>query len=318
METLDMKTNPDQSNQILFVLGLRNDWGLFMHNLFKLARETNSRIHLLETGAPLGTGSFTSTAVMDTSAPKIQTPQPDATLAIEPQRSENPAIAPGDTQEVAMQTSSFVEELVNYLREAGFTATGDWKPEFQSSNLADYAKRIGAKIIAIPRLDFIAGLFQKAFINKLEEQGFRVEILSEITNAELEALKLKASNQPAIDHSVSDNSGVAAMNADQKPAQLEPEATHDTDLAKKPAREREQILDNERRDEMNEHDDARVDGKHYTTPEQAQEVKQADTGEHASDHLGATDEEMDRTQGPPAMGTDPTPGKGERPVPNTK
>lgn len=317
MNINQMTINAKQPNQILFVLGLRSDWGLYMHNLFELARETNSSIHLLETGAPLGTGSFTSTAVMDTTQ-EVQTPQPDTTLAIEPQLSENPAIAPTDTLDVAMQTSNFVEELVKYFQDAGFTASGDWKPEFESSHLGDYAKRIGAGIIAIPRLDFIAGLFQKAFVARLEGQGFRVEVLSEITDAELETLKLKANNNSANNNSASNNSGGTAMNKNQEPAQLVPEATHDTDLAKKPVREREQLLDSERRDEMNENDDARVDGKHYSTPEEAQAIKQADVDEHASDHLGATDEKMDRTQGPPAMGGNPAPGKGERPIPNAK
>ena len=68
-----METPQMNINQILFVLGLRSDWGLYMHNLIELARETNSSIHLLETGAPLGTGSFTSTAVMDTTQ-EVQTP----------------------------------------------------------------------------------------------------------------------------------------------------------------------------------------------------------------------------------------------------
>jgi hypothetical protein len=90
----------------------------------------------------------------------------------------------------------------------------------------------------------------------------------------------------------------------------------DTDLASLPVREREQLLDAERRDEMNEHDDARVDGKHYATPAQAEAIKEADAESASSGHLGARDEEMDRTQGPPATGSKPAEGKGERPVPN--
>jgi hypothetical protein len=104
----------------------------------------------------------------------------------------------------------------------------------------------------------------------------------------------------------------------QQTKNLEIKPTHDTDLASKPPREREQLLDNERREEMNDHDEARVDGKHYRDPDQAQMVKEADIGEHASDHLGARDEDMDRTQGPPAMGGNPAPGKGERPIPPAK
>ncbi len=96
---------------------------------------------------------------------------------------------------------------------------------------------------------------------------------------------------------------------------LELADNHDTDLANKPTREREQLPDNERRDEVNENDDARVDGKHYKHPEEAQAVKEVTVIEHSSDHLGATDEQMDRTQGPPAMGGESTPGKSERPIP---
>lgn len=88
----------------------------------------------------------------------------------------------------------------------------------------------------------------------------------------------------------------------------------DPDLASKPSRERERLLDAERRDEMNEHDDLRVDGKHYATPEQAEAVREAD--DPAGAHLGARDEQVDRTQGPPAMGTRPAEGKGERPTPD--
>jgi hypothetical protein len=92
------------------------------------------------------------------------------------------------------------------------------------------------------------------------------------------------------------------------------ESPTDTDLALKPAREREQLLDAERRDEMNDHDEARVDGKHYPNPDQAVTVQEADANNHSSDHLGAREEEMDRTQGPPATGTKPAAGKGERPA----
>lgn len=93
-----------------------------------------------------------------------------------------------------------------------------------------------------------------------------------------------------------------------------PATGSDTDLSTKPAREREQLLDAERRDEMNEHDAVRVDGKHYATREQAEAIKETEADDHSSGHLGARDEEVDRTQGPPAMGTRPAKGKGERPT----
>jgi hypothetical protein len=112
----------------------------------------------------------------------------------------------------------------------------------------------------------------------------------------------------------------ASPNPEKKIEKLKPdsEPAPDTDLASLPPREREQLLDAERRDEMNEHDDARVDGKHYATPEQAEAIKEADAEPVSSDHLGARDEEMDRTQGPPATGTKPAEGKGVRPIPDAQ
>ncbi len=314
--TTKSSNSKPKARQILFVLGLRNDWGLYMPALLDLARETNANIHLLETGAPLGTGSFTSTAVMDGTQPKIETPQPDNTIAIEPRLSENPNLAPADTLEVAMQTSSFIQELLTYFQESGFPATGDWKPEFDSNHLGDYASRIGAQIIAIPRPSFIAGLFQNALVSQLEAQGFRVEMLNEISNTELEILKSQTSNSAGGKRMSTDQITIHKLN--QKTKKPETQPIHDTDLSSKPPGEREQLLDNERREEMNDHDEARVDGKHYSNPDQAQTVKEADIGEHASDHLGARDEDMDRTQGPPAMGGNPAPGKGERPIPAAK
>ncbi len=111
------------------------------------------------------------------------------------------------------------------------------------------------------------------------------------------------------------------MNTDIKP-NVQPEtgpdseSLADTDLSLKPSQEREQLLDAERRDEMNDHDEARVDGKHYPKAEQVTAVKEADAEDHSSDHLGAREEEMDRNQGPPATGTKPAEGKGERPESN--
>ncbi len=90
----------------------------------------------------------------------------------------------------------------------------------------------------------------------------------------------------------------------------------DADLASKPSPERERLLDAERLDEMNENDDLRVDGKHYASVDQAEAIKESELEDSASAHLGARDEEVDRTQGPPAMGTRPAQGKGERPTPD--
>jgi hypothetical protein len=90
----------------------------------------------------------------------------------------------------------------------------------------------------------------------------------------------------------------ATMNTESKPnVQTQndstTEAPNDTDLSLKPSREREQLLDAERRDEMNEHDDARVDGKHYTSAEEAVAVKEADAGDHSSDSSNASDKKAE-------------------------
>ncbi len=62
-----------QPKPILFALGLNKDWGLYMPDLLRLAREHKAGIHVLETGAPLGTGSFTSNAMQNTAAPIVPT-----------------------------------------------------------------------------------------------------------------------------------------------------------------------------------------------------------------------------------------------------
>jgi hypothetical protein len=327
-------------NQILFVLDLRNDWGLYMHNLFKLVKETDSNIHLLEIEAPLGTGSFTSNNVSDSQPPAPVSSKPNAEIPIQPAISANATLAAPDTRDVTVKTSAFIDELLEYFKSAGVYATGDWKPEFDTNQLGEYAERIGAKIIALPRQTMLEGIFQHVPVHKLEERGLKIELLDAITDTELETLKnqnahsgdITMNSQQNPDHSFSQELNqeaqklastdpqnvppVARIPDDQNSqTTTEPSAVHDSDLASKPAKEREQLLDQERREEMNEHDDARVDGKHYHNPDQATAVKEADADEHASEHLGARDEEMDRTQGPPAMGSDPAPGKGQRPVP---
>lgn len=239
---------------ILFALGLRPDWGLYMPHLLRLARETNSGIHVLETGAPLGTGTFSSNAVMNTTQPIVpteaevlgspdpvlrraepgQTPaepitktpgdlntgDPVTALAgepwtappvsvatnaqqtdphpshLEPQRAtsaapqpDDPTLAWPDTVTATAQMNEFVESLVRYFQAAGVQASGDWQPDFDRVLLGEYARRIGASIIAVPRRGFPANLLQNLYIHKLEQDGFRVVLLEEISQQELDALK---------------------------------------------------------------------------------------------------------------------------------
>jgi hypothetical protein len=162
---------------ILFVLGQRDDWGLFMPQLLRLAQDNHAGVYVLETGAPLGTGTFTSNAVQNKSAPS-DTPQPtDDTLAWP------------DTVVTTAVMNEFVDGLVNYFRKAGFKAAGDWQPDFDHGQLGEYAERLGARIIALPKTGFPASLIQSTYVPTLEGQGYRVVLLEEITQEELEALK---------------------------------------------------------------------------------------------------------------------------------
>lgn len=248
---------------ILFAVGLRPDWGLYMPHLLRLARETHSGIHVLETGAPLGTGTFTSNTVMNKPEPTVpteaevlgslepierrtdpgaDTPEPvsdspgdmgtgDETTALvgapwavppdaapytpasgdalgadthpartEPQRAPSAAPQPGDptlawpdTVSASVQMNEFVSALVRYFQAAGLTAIGDWQPDFDRALLGEYASRIGAQIIAVPKRGFPANLLQNAYIAELERQGYRVVLLEEISQEELDALQQRAS-----------------------------------------------------------------------------------------------------------------------------
>lgn len=252
---------------ILFALGLRPDWGLYMPHLLQLARETNSGIHVLETGAPLGTGTFTSNTVMNKAEPTVPTeaevlgstepiqrrtdpgevtPEPvshgpgdmgtgdqatalvgepwsvppesapyqpapnDALHAdthparLEPSRAPSAAPQPGDptlawpdTVASTVQVNEFVESLVRYFQAAGLTASGDWQPDFDRTLLGEYAQRIGAEIIAVPKRGFPASLLQNAYVTELERQGFRIVLLEEVSQEELNALKQRTAEGSA-------------------------------------------------------------------------------------------------------------------------
>jgi hypothetical protein len=164
---------------ILFVLGQRDDWGLYMPQLLRLAQKNHAGIHVLETGAPLGTGNFTSNAVQNKAAPS-DTPQPtDDTLAWP------------DTVVTSAVMNEFVDGLVDYFRKAGFKAAGDWKPDFDHAQLGEYAERIGAKIVAMPKTGFPASLIQSTNVGTLEQEGYQVVLLEEITQEEIDSLNAR-------------------------------------------------------------------------------------------------------------------------------
>lgn len=193
---------------ILFTLGLVRDWGLYMPHLLRVARKHGSGIHVLETGAPAGTGTFTASTINNTPAELVGKPSSinDDPYPTEPAPSDrltlsnssdstdpkNLNLAWPDVVASTAQMNEFVSALVDYFRAAGFTAAGEWLPDFDHSQLAEYAHRIGAQVIAIPKGGFLSSLFQGFQAGELEEQGFEVVLLEEISQTDLD--KLKAAN----------------------------------------------------------------------------------------------------------------------------
>ena len=191
---------------ILFTLGLVRDWGLYMPHLLRLARKHGAGIHVLETGAPAGTGTFTASTINNTPAELVGKPssinddpypsepvQGDRLTSSDTTDPKNLNLAWPDVVASTAQMNEFVSALVDYFRAAGFTAAGEWLPDFDHSQLAEYAQRIGAQVIAIPKGGFLSSLFQGFQAGELEEQGFEVVLLEEISQTDLD--KLKAANE---------------------------------------------------------------------------------------------------------------------------
>ena len=81
---------------------------------------------------------------------------------------------------VANQTNAWLENLVAYLRDAGFEASGAWQPDFNREFLYVYAEQISADIIAVMhRNSILASLFGGNYVNELRDRGYRVEELHE-------------------------------------------------------------------------------------------------------------------------------------------
>jgi hypothetical protein len=57
--------------KIILALGVCDDWQDFMPQLVQLAKDTPSPVHVLETAAPVGTGTFTSIFLMMTNTPPV-------------------------------------------------------------------------------------------------------------------------------------------------------------------------------------------------------------------------------------------------------
>lgn len=181
----------DQIAPILFVIGHPDNWGLYIPQLLDLARARGAGIHVLETGGPLGTGSFTSNAVHLQDQPSLPIESKD------PSSTDTPGVpdeapAPADTIRAGAQTTAFLEELLAYFQDAGITAQGDWQPDYDRAQLGPYARKIGAQTIAVIDHGFPANVLQSAYIATLEDEGFEVVRLREISADELEQLRERA------------------------------------------------------------------------------------------------------------------------------
>jgi hypothetical protein len=187
-----------QAIPILFVIDQPDDWGLYMPQLIDLVRTRNSSIHILETGGPLGTGSFTSNAVHRQDKPSQDKPNQDKpsqdksseTLEADAQSTTSVSTAtPADTLEATADTTAFLEELLAYFRDAGISAQGEWKPDYDRTQLGPYADKIGAYTIAVIDHGFPVNVLQSAYVSVLESEGFEVVRLHPISAEELEHLR---------------------------------------------------------------------------------------------------------------------------------
>ena len=211
---------------LLFALGLDPNWGLYAPALLTLARREGVGIHVLETGAPLGTGTFTSSAVhneLDISAnPDAALAQPleavpegmkvfgdpypeaDQTPNKTPTSSDDVTLAWPDTAIANAKMNDFVSDLVKYFKDAGFVASGEWRPDFEMSELANYAQSIGAQIVALPKASGLKSVIQAPIVASLEAAGLRAELLTEITGAELADLEAENAAKGLVDNAPGD------------------------------------------------------------------------------------------------------------------
>lgn len=179
------------SSPILLVVDHPNDWGLYMPQLLELARTRNASIHALETGAPLGTESFTSNGVHLQDQPSLRL-EPQVEPSHDPKIGSTGAPAPADTLQEGARTTAFLEELLAYFQDAGIEARGDWRPDYDRAQLGPYARKIGAQTIALIDHGFPVNVLQSAYIGVLEGEGLEVVRLHEVSADELDHLRERA------------------------------------------------------------------------------------------------------------------------------
>ncbi len=179
-------------SKILFAIGTPKDWALYTPDLIAHARASNSSIHLLEIGSPLGTGLFTSNKPPeDDSYPEPVAPN-EKTEPIQLDLKDMPE----DTAIAALETSAFLNTVADSLRANNLEVTAEWVPNFDLAQLAEYAMKHDADTVALIARGWWANLIEGDVRPMLKEKGLRVLDLKESdvmpTLKEADAINLRA------------------------------------------------------------------------------------------------------------------------------
>jgi hypothetical protein len=161
--------------KILFAIGMLEGWALYIPDLVRHAKESNSAIHVLEFAAPLGTGTFTSNMPPESEA----YPEPAVPAKAQDEKNFDPSTMPLDTAQAALETTDFLEMVGNSLRANDLTVTTSWMPEFDLEQLPQYALTCCADTVALIEQGWWAKLLNGDVRPLLKSQGLTVIDLQE-------------------------------------------------------------------------------------------------------------------------------------------
>lgn len=153
--------------KIILTIGVCEDWTDYMPGLIRMARQTRSTVHVLETATPPGAGEFTSNMIGDDEYP---TPERLA----EAREARRQVLVAGDTAAASRKTTAFLDAVARHLRQHGLEVTTEWLPDFDRATLGEYARRIGADTVALIRRGWWAELMQGNYRPILRRAGLKV------------------------------------------------------------------------------------------------------------------------------------------------
>jgi hypothetical protein len=161
--------------KILFAIGTPKDWALYTPDLINHARDSNSSIHVLELESPLGTGLFTSNKPPEDDSYPEPVAAEEGTDAVRLELKNMPK----DTAIVALETSVFLNTVADALRANNLEVTAEWLPNFDLSQLADYAFLHNADTVALISRGWWTNFIQGDVRPMLKEKGLKVLDLKE-------------------------------------------------------------------------------------------------------------------------------------------